>query len=226
MSEKDFYKTLREETDELWQSVFAHPFVKGIGDGSLSKDRYEFFLKQDYVYLIEFSRVFALAAAKAKKLESMGLFATLLDATLNTEMALHRKTCREFGIDEEELEKTEPAMVTTAYTNLLLRTCYEGAMMDILAVLLPCAVGYAEIGQKLKSAGMPDDPFYKDWIHTYTSGEYVEFTDWLVAQMDISSEGAPAAVRENLKRLYVSSARFEYLFFEMSWNMEMWPGNL
>ena len=90
--------------------------------------------------------MFALASAKAQLLEDMSYFATLLDATLNTEMALHRKTCAEFGVTAEELEKTEPAMITTAYTNFLVRTCYEGSMHDILSVLLPCAVGYTEIG--------------------------------------------------------------------------------
>ena len=226
MSEAGFYETLRSESDGLWEAIFSHPFVKGIGDGSLSKERYEFFLKQDYVYLIDFSRVTALAAAKAHHLDEMSLFATLLEATLNTEMALHRKTCREFGISNDALEKTEPAMITTAYTNLLVRTCYEGAMMDILAVLLPCAVGYAEIAGQLKSEGLPDDPFYKDWIHTYTSKEYLKFADWLVAQMDIVTEGTTQAVKENLRRLYISSARFEYLFFDMSWNMEIWPANI
>ena len=226
MPGESFYDTLRKDSDGIWQAIFSHPFVEGIGDGSLSRERYEFFLKQDYVYLIDFSRVFALAAAKAQHLENMSLFATLLEVTLNTEMALHRKTCSEFGITENELEKTEPAMITTAYTNLLVRTCYEGAMMDILAVLLPCAVGYAEIGQKLKLQGLPDNPFYKDWIYTYTSDEYLKFVDWLTAQVNVVTEGATPGVKENLKWLYVSSARFEYLFFDMSWNMEMWPANL
>ena len=226
MPGESFYDTLRKDSDGIWQAIFSHPFVEGIGDGSLSRERYEFFLKQDYVYLIDFSRVFALAAAKAQHLENMSLFATLLEVTLNTEMALHRKTCSEFGITENELEKTEPAMITTAYTNLLVRTCYEGAMMDILAVLLPCAVGYAEIGQKLKLQGLPDNPFYKDWIYTYTSDEYLKFVDWLTAQVNVVTEGATTGVKENLKWLYVSSARFEYLFFDMCWNMEMWPANL
>ena len=92
MTPQGFYDRLRLNTETLWQAIFSHPFVKGIGDGTLSRDRYEFFLKQDYVYLIHFSRVFALASAKAHGLEDMRYFATLLDATLNTEMALHRKT--------------------------------------------------------------------------------------------------------------------------------------
>ena len=221
-----FFQELRKENDNLWQKIFAHPFVQGIGDGSLSRNRYEFFLKQDYVYLIDFSRVIALASAKAGAVADMGYLSTLLQATLNAEMDLHRKTCTSYGISTAELESTEPAMITTAYTNLLVRTCYEGVFLDILSVLLPCAVGYAEIGQRLKSRGLPEDPFYRDWIHTYSSDEYLEFVEWLKAKTDEQAEGVPQAAREKYRRLYRLSARYEYLFFEMSWNMETWPGGI
>jgi len=226
MTPQNFYNRLRENTDTLWQAIFSHPFVKGIGDGTLSRSRYEFFLKQDYVYLIHFSRVFALASAKADGLEDMSYFATLLDVTLNTEMALHRKTCAAVGISAQDLENTEAAMITSAYTNLLVRTCYEGSLLDIITVLLPCAVGYTEIGQRLKSEGLPEDPFYRDWINTYASDEFMEFADWLKKKTNFLADGTSESIKCRLEELYRSSARFEYLFFDMSWNMETWPAAL
>lgn len=226
MVETSFYRQLRDRNDSLWEAVFFHPFVRGIGDGNLSRDRYAFFLKQDYVYLIEFSRVFALASAKAEALPDMRYFSTLLQATLDMEMDLHRKTCASFGISAAALEGTEPAMITTAYTSLLVRTCYEGTLLDILSVLLPCAVGYAEIGCRLKTQGLPEDPFYRDWIQTYSSEGYLEYTEWLKAALDKKAHGISDRERGTYHRLYRASARFEYLFFDMSWNMEMWPGSL
>lgn len=226
MPPSSFYGQLRKKTDGLWNAVFVHPFVSGIGDGTLARDRYEFFLKQDYVYLIDFSRVFALASAKARNLADMGYFATLLEATLNSEMALHRKTCDRLGISAEDLEKTEPAMITSAYTNLLVRTCYEGAMPEILAVLLPCAVGYAEIGLRLKERGLPSDPFYQDWINTYSSDEFVGLAEWLKEKTDRFAGDLSAAAKTRLENLYRLSVRFEYLFFEMSWKKELWPAEI
>ena len=222
MSEYSFYDEMRHKTEALWEAIFAHPFVQGIGDGTLSRDRYEFFLKQDYVYLIDFSRVFSLAAAKAPALEEMGYFATLLEATLNTEMALHRRTCEAFGISVGDLEKTEPALITLSYSNLLIRTCYEGTIRDILTVLLPCAAGYGEIGRKLRLKGLPEDPFYRDWIQTYAADEYTEFTDWLIHRANHHAAGITETEKTRLFRLYLSSARFEYLFFDMSWKREGW----
>ena len=91
-------RRFREDTAALWSAVLDHPFVRGIGAGDLTRDRFEFYLKQDYVYLIEFGRVLALASAKADTPAQMGYLAGLLDATLHTEMELHRRTCADFGI--------------------------------------------------------------------------------------------------------------------------------
>jgi thiaminase/transcriptional activator TenA len=218
-----YYQEMRLQADPVWGAIFEHPFVKGIGDGTLSRDRYEFYLKQDYVYLVDFSRVFALAGAKSWELQDMGTFATLMNVTLNTEMELHRKTCAAFGIPERELAKTRKSLVTSAYTDFLVRTCYEGDPSDILAVLVPCACGYVEIAQRLRSQGIPDNRFYRDWIDTYSSPEFTDFADWLIGKMDGFADGAPAHRREYWYRLYESSARYEYLFFDMSWKMEEWP---
>src|SRR3989337_3853169 len=163
MANASFSREMRQKADPLWRAIFGHPFVRGIGGGSLSRDRFEFYLKQDYAYLIDFSRVFALASAKSPVLEDMGTFAALLHATLNTEMELHRKICADFGIAGEELAGTRKAMITSAYTGLLVRTCYEGDLSDILAVLLPCACGYAEIGQRLPPHGRPATPPIRHW---------------------------------------------------------------
>jgi len=200
--------------------MFRHPFVKGIGDGTLPRDRFEFYLKQDYVYLIDFSRFLALASAKSRTLPDMETFAALLHATLTTEMALHRKICAAFGIAEEELARTRKSPVTSAYTDLLVRTAYEGGFPDILAVLLPCACGYVEIGTRLKSEGLPEDRFYRDWIEVYSSPEFREFADGLIGRMNEEAADAPAQRREQWHRLYESSARYEYLFFDMSWKKE------
>lgn len=223
MQPTNFYEILRNSNDQLWNSIFNHAFVKGIGDGTLPEDKYSFFLKQDYLYLIDFSRVFALGAAKAHQLNDMGYFATLLNATLNMEMDLHRRTCERFGIAAKELEETEKSMITTAYTNFLIRSCYEGSFKDLLAVLLPCAAGYTEIGRLLKSRGLPENTFYRDWINTYASEEFQEFADWLIAKMNGLSEGSGEEDKNRWHQLYRFSARFEYLFFDMSWKMEMWP---
>jgi thiaminase/transcriptional activator TenA len=221
--EKGFSEEMRWATASLWSEIHSHPFVKGIGEGDLSKERIAYYLRQDYLYLVDFARVLALAAAKAPDLPTMTRFSGLLETTLAMEMDLHRRTCAAFGIGAEELERTQPSLVTSAYTAMLLRTCYEGPMSDIAAALLPCAAGYVEIACALRDAGLPEAGFCRDWIETYTSEEMQEAARWLAGLVDAGAEHAPAADRSRWLLLYRTSAWFEYLFFESAWAKEPWP---
>ena len=133
-----FCEDIEDRTLEMRQGILSHPFVTGVGDGTLSLDRFKHYVTQDYAYLIEYSRVLALASARATDLETMGWFAKLLDETLNVEMDLHRSYCAEFGITEAELEATEAAPTTIGYTSYLLQVAHQGSFGELVAALLPC----------------------------------------------------------------------------------------
>lgn len=223
MHAKTLSRKFRQRSAPLWDAIMTHPFVRGIGSGRLSRARFAFYLEQDYYYLAEFSRVLALAAAKSTATSDMRHVADLLHDTLAVEMDLHRRTCAEFGMDLKALEKTEPAFVTLAYTNMLVRTCYEGGIADIFAALLPCEAGYAEIAETLRRRSLPKNRHYRDWIETYSSPEFRGVADWVAGMFDEhSKDGAPRDV-ERWRKLYLASARLELLFFEMSWRRESWP---
>ena len=148
-----FTHAIRIKAQPIWDRELKHPFVRGLADGTLSFDRFRFYLAQDYLFLVEYCRVFALAAAKARDLQTIGLFTRLLDETLNTEMQLHRDYCRRLGIAESDLERITPAPVTHGYTRHLLTVAYGGSIADIVAAVLPCQLGYAEIGTALAGEG-------------------------------------------------------------------------
>src|SRR5258708_29993205 len=148
-----FTHMIRAKAQAIWDRELKHPFVRGLGDGTLSIDRFRFYLAQDYVFLIEYCRVFALGAAKAPDLQTIGVFTRLLDETLNTEMQLHRNYCQRLGIAETDLEATAPAPITHAYTRHLLTVAYSGSIADIVATVLPCQLGYAEIGTAVACKG-------------------------------------------------------------------------
>jgi thiaminase/transcriptional activator TenA len=201
-------------TDELfkaakpiWDAQLEHPFVRGLGDGSLEEARFKRWVLQDYLYLKEFARIFAWAVAKATELDSMSWYAGVLDLTLNTEMALHRKYAARFGLTPEALESETMWPTTRAYTDFLVRTAADGDMSELLAALLPCAWGYVYIGKALAAGDPPDDQRYADWIAQYASDEVAD---------------APHK-RTRLEELFLLSSRYEWAFWEMCWSGESWP---
>jgi len=213
---------LYEKARPIWDAQLAHPFVKGLGDGTLEVERFKRWVLQDYLYLKEFARIFAWAVAKADRLDTMGWYAGVLNLTLNTEMGLHRAYAERFGITPEELEATAMWPTTRAYTDFLVRTSADGDMADLLAALLPCAWGYVHIGQALATAASPADQRYADWIAQYASPEFAEAADWLRRELDRVSAGASPDRRRRLTELFVLSSRYEWEFWEMCWNGEAW----
>lgn len=207
----------------LWDAQLDHPFVRGIGDGSLEVERFSRWVTQDYLYLKEFARLFAWAVAKADRLESMGWYAGVLHLTLNTEMELHRAYAARFGIDAAALEATPMWPTTRAYTDFLIRTAADGDLADLVAGLLPCAWGYVHVAQHLARGKPPADQRYADWIGQYASEEFVQAAAWLRAELDRLAAGALPAKRARLAELFLISSRYEYLFWEMCWNGEAWP---
>ncbi|HKJ59059.1 MAG TPA: thiaminase II, partial [Halobacteriales archaeon] len=197
--------------------------VAGLGDGTLDEAPFRYWVRQDYVYLIEYSRLFALGAAKAPDLERMGTFAGLLESTITTEMDLHRTYAAEFGIDESELEATEPSPTTRAYTDFLVRTAALGTFGDLVAALLPCMWGFNETGTRLAAAGKPDHEGYAEWIDTYAGAEFTELTEWCLDLMDDVAAGSTEADRQRYRELFLTSARYEYLFWDAAWRQEEWP---
>lgn len=212
-----------EAARPVWDAQVEHPFVRGIADGSLDEEVFKRWVVQDYLYLKEFSRVFAWAAAKADLLSSMGWYARMLDLTLNTEMGLHRQYAARFGLTENDLEATPKWPTTRAYTDFLIRTAADGEMADLLAALLPCAWGYVYIARHMSPGDPPKDQRYADWIAQYASEEFAEAAAWLRHEMNRLAANVDPARKERLINLFLTSSRYEWLFWEMCWKGEEWP---
>jgi thiaminase/transcriptional activator TenA len=205
-----------------WDAQLEHPFVRGIGDGSLDEEFFKRWVLQDYRYLKEFARVFAWAVAKADDLASMSWYAAVLNLTLNTEMELHRQYAARFGLMPGDLEAAPMWPTTRAYTDFLVRTAADGDMADLVAALLPCAWGYVYIARALAEGVVPEDQRYADWIAVYSSDEFADAAEWLKAEMNRLADGATAEKRGKLIDLFVLSSRYEWMFWEMCWAGENW----
>ncbi len=217
-----FTDELEPVAEPVWEATVSHPMVERLGAGTLDEAPFRYWVRQDYVYLIEYARVFAHGATKAPDLDRMSTFAELLTSTIDTEMDLHRAYAAEFGISEAELEATEPSPTTRAYTDFLVRVAATGTFGDLVAALLPCMWGFEETGERLAADGLPDDERYAEWIETYTGEEFRELTAWCKDLMDDVAAGATDEDRDRYRRLFRTSSRYEYRFWDAAWREEEW----
>ena len=176
----------RESASEAWEAYTRHRFVRALGDGSLPRSAFLHYLKQDYVFLVHYSRAWALAVAKSASLKEMKVAATTVDALVNQEMRLHVEVCAAEGITEAQLFEVREALQNLAYTRYVLDAGYSGGFLDLMAALAPCAMGYGEIGLALASEASSDA--YRPWIDTYAAEEYQEVCAGIGAMIDSALE--------------------------------------
>lgn len=218
-----FSAVLRADAGAIWEAQHAHPFVRGIADGTLPDDVFAHFLAQDYVFLIAYARLLALGAARAPDLETMERFAALTQAILGEEMSLHRALCSEVGLDAGALEATVPGPTTQAYTDFLLRTAALGDVAELAAALLPCMWGYAEIGARLADGPRPGVGRYAQWIDTYADLGFQELAAWCRTLVDALGADASPVARERMAFAFRTCSRHELAFWEAAWTQEAWP---
>ena len=216
---------LFKTVEPIWNSYLEHPFVKGISDGSLDPEKFKHYLKQDYVYRIEYCKIFAIGAAKSPYLETMGLFSSLLHGTLHIEMDLHRTYAAEFGISPEALAQTQAGAAMTGYTSYMLNVAQAGGVENAAAAVLACAWSYNFIGQQL-AKNHPESlrhPFYGKWVQMYSSPEFTALADSCITLVNRLTAGKPEHELQALEDIVVKTSYFEYMFWDMAENVELWP---
>jgi thiaminase/transcriptional activator TenA len=210
---------LRVHAADLWERQLRHPFVTGIGDGTLDIDLFRIWVRQDYLFLIEYGRVLALCASRAPDLATMRRFAELAHETLGTEMDLHRSYCADLGMDEAELEREAPARTTRAYTDFLVRTAAVGDFAEAAAAVLPCMWGFSEIGRRLAERGRPIDARYAAWVDMYASDDFAELARWCRTVVDRAGEGTSPATLQAMREAFRVSSAYELAFWQMPYEV-------
>ena len=216
-------------TSELWttmtpvyDAILSHPFLAGLTDGALPRDRFRFYVVQDALYLREFARALSLAAARAPEDDWIVMFNEHAAGALRVERSLHEGFFKEFGLAPAEVAATPLAPTNRAYTSYLLAVAYGGAYHEAIAALLPCYWIYWEVGKRLEQAGSPD-PLYARWIATYASSEFGDVVRAVLSATDAVAGRLGAGEREAMRRHVLVTARYEWMFWDMGWRQESWP---
>src|SRR6266540_3724583 len=182
-----------------------HPTVRGIAEGTLDERRFRAWLAQDYLFLLDYVRLFALAAARAPDAATLGRLVDLAHSTLHDELSLHRSYAARFGLTEAELEGTAKSPACAAYTDFLLRTAALGEYAEIVAALLPCMWGYSELGRAMAERGLPEEPRYRQWVQTYADPGFADLAAWCADLLDNATGDLGKAHFDACERAFVTS---------------------
>jgi len=216
-------------TDELWRgsadiydAILAHPFFAGLTDGSLEQDAFVFYVVQDAIYLRGYAQALAAVASRAPDTAGTEMFARHAAEIVTVERTLHDSLLADLGIDPASADEAEPSPTTLAYVSYLLATTRGGSYAEGAGAVLPCYWIYWEVGKTLERAGSRD-PLYARWIGTYASEEFGAVVRDVLACTDALAGDLREPERERMRRHFVTTSRYEWMFWDMGWRREAWP---
>jgi thiaminase/transcriptional activator TenA len=218
-----FSRQLKKTAEPVFEAQLEHPFVKGLGDGKLSLDRFQYYMIQDTLYIVEYARALAWVTPLMPDVKNILGMLDAAKETFRIEFMLKEQYFKEFGLTTEDALKAELAPTCKAYIDHLFRYTRTGTLAEGMAAVLPCGWIYVEIGQVLASGEeIPDDHPYKTWLMTYAVPELRDMIDWWFDILDQAVEGYPEPTLAHISDIFLKSCRYEWLFWDMAWNKEEW----
>lgn len=210
------------ETTDLRRRIVDLPFNCELAAGTVSRERFGYYMIQDALYLEQYSRALAIAAARAPDPAAMEQFARAAQEALVVERALHTGFLRAFGITAADAARQEPSPTCYGYTNFLLAVAHQGSYEELIAAVLPCFWVYWEVGNAIAGTSVADNP-YQAWIDTYSDPSFGQAVQAVIEIVDRAAQATTATLRGAMMRAFVRSTQYEWMFWDGAYRLERWP---
>lgn len=211
---------LWSDIETIYAAIEDHPFVTGLGDGSLPRQAFGHYLVQDALYLRGYAAALAGCAARAPRPEATVMFAEHAAGAIAAERELHESLLGQLGVDPADLGAPAPA--TQAYVSYLTAVVHTGSYAEAVATVLPCYWIYARVGEALVAAGSPD-PLYQQWIDLYAGEEFRQVVDAVLEETDTVGATASAVELDRMRQHFTTTSRYEWMFWDGAYHEETWP---
>lgn len=214
-----FTDFLFSKVEDIWEDYLRHPFLVELGEGTLDKEKFKNYLIQDYIYLKEYSKVFAIGIVKANTMEEMKFYYSSVKGTMEDETAVHIKYLEGFGYTPKQAENCKSEIENESYTSYMQSIALKGNMKEIAMAVMPCAWGYNYIGCKIyeKHKDTLEGNFYKPWIEEYASKEFTDFTENWIDYVNEICKDISEAEKESLAEIFIRSSIYEMEFWNMAY---------
>jgi thiaminase/transcriptional activator TenA len=201
---------------QAWTALIQHPFVVGLGKGTVTHNQFGYFLTQDALYLGDFLKTLATGAARSPKRIWTEILLKHSQNVIAGEEGLHGALLPACGLSRQTVKEAEMGPVTIAYTDHLIRTAMDRSWADLMAAVLPCYLSYQEIGVLLASHYQSPDPLYQQWIANYSGEDY-----GLAVEELLSIVNGISLADQDFQQMAVAfrrSVSYEYQFWSQAAN--------
>lgn len=213
-----FTDKLWKDIDSIYQNILKHPFINELTEGSLPEETFIYYMKQDALYLNDFTRALAMAGLRSREVGQMKSFLEFALGAVSVERALHENYFKKYEVTLD-VDKSPSCFM---YTHYLLSVAAYKNNSESIAALLPCFWIYREVGMHIYNKSNQNNP-YADWIDTYAGEEFDESVNRAIEITDVVAEQTPETEKRRMRKAFINSSKLEWLFWDSAYRREQWP---
>lgn len=204
-----------------YSQYMDHPFIKGLGDGSLSKASYKKYLIQDTLYLKDYGKVYAHAFLLSDDIRELQFLHSCIGVVMSEETNMHIQYLKDYGLDVYMIDKMTCEPANRAYLDYMLSFTKDEDMKTLFVSALPCTLTYEYIGKELKKQrqGKSDYNYYDPWIDAYSGPSFEAFSLESCQLIDRYCQGISPEEEEKLIGIFLKACHYEMKFWDMGYEI-------
>ena len=218
MSEQTFVQQLVQESLPVWEKCLHSEFLTHLADGTLDEACFKGYIVEDSLYLREYAKVFAWGMTKAKDMQTIRTYYSLLSFVNESEDAARLHYLKHFGLTDEGIQSLPLRPENRAYVDSMIDTARnsEGAAECMMACL-PCMLSYGWIFQKmLDRSPAVRDTLYGPLVQDYAGPGYADACRAWAAYAEKVCTGLSPERAARCRAIFHDCSVHELHFWEMS----------
>lgn len=216
-----FAKELMAAASPVWEKYMTHPFITGMIDGTLQKEKFAFYLMQDCQYLKDYAKVYATSFIKCDDIDLMRAIYRDMQVIVSDESMTHIRYLMDMGYTEKDAYAAPTAPENREYLDYMLNVAKEGSVQEGLISIMACTFSYYHIALHARKTAMENGSYehnyFAAWMDDYVGEIYKGIYDRTIELCDWITRDLSEAEKERLKQIFIRSSEYELDF----WNMAM-----
>jgi len=207
-----------EQVQPIYQSIITMPFIKELMEGTLSLERFQFYIAQDSHYLEHFGRSLSIIAARIKSVKDSLEFIRFAEGAIVVENALHESYFKDFKLTDKGIMQP----TCHHYVHFLKSSASLESVEVAVAAVLPCFWIYKEVGDYIYKNQQSINNPYQKWINTYAGEEFSRVVQQAISIYDSLASNCTTSQQYFMIQAFITSSQLEFQFWDSAYHLRKW----
>jgi thiaminase len=212
-----FTDRLHNSGKMIWDKLLSHPFLEMTYTSRISDEVFGQWIRQDYIFVREAIPFIAQLITKAP-LELRSNLANII-SMLVKELSLFEGMAADHGIS---LDNLRPSPTCHAYLQYLYAIGATRPIEESFTVLYAAEKAYYDSWKTVKD-NLTAASKWQTFIDYWSSNDFAAYVRWIAGELDKLAEGLPENRLAAMVEEYLTTGRYEYMFWTMAQTFEAWP---